>query len=328
MAANIDLTGARFGHLTVLKKLPEVEDRYTLWRCRCDCGNEIRVNTKRLRRGTVQGCPDCWTPRGRIEPLDLSGQRFGRLTVRSLSPERLHGRRTWACVCDCGKEVLATTHDLQCGHVQSCGCLVTMSNRLRSRDLTGEVFGWLTALEATDRRDRKGSVIWRCRCQCGKACEVSEDCLVNGRTVSCGCYRETMIQARLNERLHRIDGTCVEHLKRKLRSDNRSGHPGVYELPNGRWLAHITFKGRRYHLGVYDRKQDALRARLRGEELHDDFLRWYYETYLPEEKTKKREAEHGKTARPGQTTDLKTKEAAQKGTERQPERGAAVAVPV
>ena len=46
MANGLKLEGQRFGHLTVLKKLDERENRYVVWLCRCDCGNEIKVNTR------------------------------------------------------------------------------------------------------------------------------------------------------------------------------------------------------------------------------------------------------------------------------------------
>lgn len=52
---------------------------------------------------------------------DITGQRFGRLTVwyklRGARPSR------WFCVCDCGREKEARLSNLSSGHVQSCGCL-------------------------------------------------------------------------------------------------------------------------------------------------------------------------------------------------------------
>ena len=45
--AGKDLTGQRFGHLTVIEKTGQTENKYRLWLCRCDCGKEITVNTKR-----------------------------------------------------------------------------------------------------------------------------------------------------------------------------------------------------------------------------------------------------------------------------------------
>jgi hypothetical protein len=56
--------------------------------------------------------------------LDLNGKRFGRLTVISKSEEHnKYGQVIWLCKCDCGNEIIATTGDLNRGHVKSCGCL-------------------------------------------------------------------------------------------------------------------------------------------------------------------------------------------------------------
>lgn len=54
--------------------------------------------------------------------IDLTGQRFGRLTViKKLGHRGKH--ILWLCVCDCGTErAVASTH-LRSGHSQSCGCL-------------------------------------------------------------------------------------------------------------------------------------------------------------------------------------------------------------
>ena len=53
--------------------------------------------------------------------LDLTGRRFGRLTV--LAPAENVGSRTaWVCRCDCGRETVALTVRLRDGHCRSCGC--------------------------------------------------------------------------------------------------------------------------------------------------------------------------------------------------------------
>ena len=53
--------------------------------------------------------------------LELTGQRFGRLTV--LGPAENVGTRTaWRCRCGCGQETVALTVRLRSGHCTSCGC--------------------------------------------------------------------------------------------------------------------------------------------------------------------------------------------------------------
>lgn len=56
--------------------------------------------------------------------VNLSGQRFGKLTVKSLSNIRLRNSvRLWNCVCDCGKKTRVRTASLKNGNTKSCGCL-------------------------------------------------------------------------------------------------------------------------------------------------------------------------------------------------------------
>lgn len=52
----------------------------------------------------------------------MLGQRFGRLVVVSFAGRRL-AKRTWNCVCDCGKRCVAHGYDLRHGKHKSCGCL-------------------------------------------------------------------------------------------------------------------------------------------------------------------------------------------------------------
>jgi hypothetical protein len=54
--------------------------------------------------------------------LDLRGQKFSRLLV--LSEWGVKGKdKYWRCMCDCGKEVIASSNNLRQGRVRSCGCL-------------------------------------------------------------------------------------------------------------------------------------------------------------------------------------------------------------
>lgn len=54
--------------------------------------------------------------------LDLTGQRFGKLTALRPS-EDIGGRTAWLCRCECGREISARTHHLRSGHVTTCGCI-------------------------------------------------------------------------------------------------------------------------------------------------------------------------------------------------------------
>lgn len=53
--------------------------------------------------------------------IDLTGQRFGRLTVLARA-ERSSGLVVWECKCDCGEATVASTKKLRNGRRVSCGC--------------------------------------------------------------------------------------------------------------------------------------------------------------------------------------------------------------
>lgn len=53
--------------------------------------------------------------------VNLTGQRYGRLTVIERAPNQ--GRKVaWNCVCDCGNKTVVQTFDLIFGSTSSCGC--------------------------------------------------------------------------------------------------------------------------------------------------------------------------------------------------------------
>lgn len=53
---------------------------------------------------------------------DLTGQRFGRLTVISRAENTAQGQARWLCECDCGKRKKVNGQHLRNGSVVSCGC--------------------------------------------------------------------------------------------------------------------------------------------------------------------------------------------------------------
>ena len=55
MGKFIDLTGQKFGRLTVIKRV-ENKGKETCWLCKCDCGNEIIVQSNNLKSGNSKSC--------------------------------------------------------------------------------------------------------------------------------------------------------------------------------------------------------------------------------------------------------------------------------
>lgn len=264
--------GYRIGHLRVEETTSQHKNGYTIWRCRCDCGGEILLDTRTLQRGTVTDC-GCNT---NVKPgqRDITGQRFGRLTAQyPLLARDASGSTVWHCRCDCGGEIDAPLHQLTAGYRKSCGCL----SHPPLKDYLGKRFSMLTVTGYAGKED--GQHLWRCKCDCGKETVVRQTNLQSGKTKSCGCLQEK----QLLENLKLCEGTSVTILeagRRCLRPTNTSGVTGVYRnRRTGRWCAQITFKRKTYYLGAYEKKDDAIRARKRGEGLHENFIAWYYATH-------------------------------------------------
>jgi hypothetical protein len=62
------------------------------------------------------------TKRGTPRRIDLTGNRYGRLTVIDYAG-RKGSSATWRCRCDCGGESIAWAGSLKRGLTRSCGCL-------------------------------------------------------------------------------------------------------------------------------------------------------------------------------------------------------------
>ena len=53
----IDMTGMRFGRLTVLELVPKSNDKARFkWLCRCDCGTVKAIDGSKLRNGSTVSC--------------------------------------------------------------------------------------------------------------------------------------------------------------------------------------------------------------------------------------------------------------------------------
>lgn len=119
---------------------------------------------------------------------DLTGQQFGYWIVKEYL-----GHSKWLCKCECGTEKAVRGQSLREGKSVSCGCKKVDILREKGllvkprpiKDITGQKFGYLTAIKRL-KRDKRGS-IWLCVCECGKEKEVSLSDLSSGATKSCGC---------------------------------------------------------------------------------------------------------------------------------------------
>ena len=234
MAKFQDLSGQKFNRLTVIRRDESVLNKVS-WICKCECGNEISVTTSHLKCGHTQSCGCLQKEKAReANFLDLTGQRFGRLTVikeadKYISPQGLKFVQ-WLCKCDCGNDTIVLATNLKKGTTKSCGCYsIEQVKKRLFKDLTGQKFGRLTAIKPienhTNSNGKSMMTKWLCRCDCGNECNVQSGNLLSGHTLSCGCYNKEQASKRslinlVGQRFGRL--TVLERVENEITSSGNS----------------------------------------------------------------------------------------------------------
>ena len=227
-----DLTGQRFGRLVVQEsyesKTKPSGQKYTNWKCKCDCGNECWVSVSNLRRGHTTSC-GCYLEEYRhtishpktVGPrkvrTDLAGKKFGHVTVKHRVENKITSAGAsliqWECECDCGNTCYFTSNSLkQSSNSISCGCARPMPPHENiTGDISNQRFGRLLVIDKS--HDWKQSYKWHCICDCGNECNIIGSNLVRGLTKSCGCLnKEAARQRQLDKKsLNRYDLTSKSY---------------------------------------------------------------------------------------------------------------------
>ena len=303
MGKPLDLTGQRFGRLLVIKKAESIRRKNSTevrWLCQCDCGNETIVRSTSLRSGRTVSC-GCrrkelnqnvgeMRKQGHWE-MDLTGRRFGRLTVIERGPDKIdlsgHHRVQWNCRCDCGNEITVRGDVLRRGDVKSCGCLwnemiESMREEFRNHnryEIYGEIVKGYTFNGGVFYFDLEDwdLVTQYCWTKDFNGYIVSRD-PVTGESIR---IHRLVMHAREGEVVdhinHQTTNNCKSNLRivtqrenqanARIQKNNTSGVCGVnFDWSRNKWQAYITHEGKRMQLGRFDCFEDAVIARKEAEE--------------------------------------------------------------
>lgn len=198
--------------------------------------------------------------------IDLTGQRFGKLTVREKLPPLRDGRTRWLCDCDCGNSCVVNSYALRKKNQQSCGCG-------KVKDIAGQRFGHLIVLKRSDQyvmlSDRK-KYLWECRCDCGATVYRLSEKLKQGIQCACKTCMGKAAAITMTENAGFVEGTQLSKLSTaKANANSSSGVRGVFfNRRSGKWRATLKFQGQDHYLGEYIKIEDAIKARQRAEELY------------------------------------------------------------
>lgn len=219
---------------------------------------------------------------------DLTGQKFGRLTVVGTVGKR-GNYYYWKCRCDCGNEITTRGTNLTSGATKSCGCLNLENVRSEKKRKLNIYYikGETVYVELSNTKETMVCDLedW----------EKLKNCTWHkGKTG----YAETSNVMR-NERqrirkfhieiMGKREGFVIDHINRnsldnrknnlrfvsqhanttnqRIRKTNTSGITGVFKRRDtGKWSAGIMVDGRAIRLGCYNTKEEAAEARRKGEE--------------------------------------------------------------
>lgn len=154
------------------------------------------------------------------------------------------------------------------------------------KNLIGKRFGRLTVVGEGNLveygNQGKKTRQWECKCDCGKIVFVKRGKLTTKNTQSCGCLRSEYQKSKKNKNYMSqkqkkcIDSNCLGYIDKteytliknpqKLFKHNTSGIRGVFfDKRKQKYISHIKYQQKKYHLGTFDNIEDAREARIKAE---------------------------------------------------------------
>jgi len=233
------------------------------------------------------------------QPLDLIGQRFGRLLVIEraedhIDPKSGKHKTMWLCQCDCGNTHIARGTNLRNGTVKSCGCLhreissitaktkISHGKKYNKYDLSGEYgIGYTTKgeefyfdLEDYNKIkdicwqiDNRGYVIGHSVGTKPKKTLRMHRVVMN--IINKNIVVDHIITENKNDNRKqnlRITTQAKNSLNHKLSTNNTSGITGISWHSKGNcWIAYIGVKRKFIYLGYYKNIKDAIKVRKEAE---------------------------------------------------------------
>ena len=227
--------------------------------------------------------------------VDLTGQKFGRLTVIEraedyISPKGQHSTR-WFCSCECGNPnlILVRAGALKNGNTKSCGCLDSETTAKRNKDFCKKYNTYDLSGEYGVGYTSKGEEFYF---------DLEDYDLIKDYCWHLDAYGYVISQNsgtknnRKHIKMHRVllpKFKIVDHINHNkrdnrkynlrevtdsqnsmnkgIRSNNTSGVTGVYfKKESNKWFAIITVNKKIINLGYFKNFEDAVKARKEAEE--------------------------------------------------------------
>lgn len=206
--------------------------------------------------------------------IDLTGQKFGRLTAIERTDNNKYNHTCWLCRCECLTECIVEGYRLTSGHTQSCGCLHSeISSKIHAshkQSKTRLYIAWTSMKNRCSnpkypKYDDWGGRGIRVCSQWSEFEPFMEWSLSHG-------YSEDLSIDRIDVDGDYTPDNCrwvarIEQARNtRTYLTNKSGCPGVrwYKRYN-KWCAKIGVNGKDKHIGYFTDKDDAIAARMEAE---------------------------------------------------------------
>lgn len=222
--------------------------------------------------------------------IDLTGQRFGRLTVIERVEDHIYPsgkpRPQWLCHCDCGNDIVVKSNCLLNEETKSCGCLIIDTAKIMGLnnkkynyyDLSGEYgVGYTSQGDAfyfdLEDYDKIKNYCWT----------VNSGYLKSRTSMALG--KKFVLFHKLvlpnAEKVDHINHNTLDNRKANLRDvnhqknmmnrvlpkNNKSGVLGVHWHNRDKvWEVEIGYKKKRYYLGRFKDFDEAVKARKKAEQ--------------------------------------------------------------
>ena len=147
-----DLTNMTFGNLTPLYYIKGGK-----WHCKCQCGNEIDVDTRNLKSGHTKSC-GCLLKKVNSENNTINMLNFENEYIKVLERKgsNKEGIALWECLCkNCGNKFITRGSYIR-QNLKSCGCIHSLNEKKITEMLINNNIEFATQYTFSDLKGVQG----------------------------------------------------------------------------------------------------------------------------------------------------------------------------